>query len=102
MNLDVAREREIRPGTWVTAVVEVSGLSEEEIAVRVKKRVGSVYRWKKKGMEFLDFIGLLAVTELLDEKAERLQSKLSTVGGLPPATAKRLVEEIHAMRGRVH
>lgn len=92
MNVDVARERETRPGSWVEAVLAATNLDEEAVAVRVKKRASTIYRWQNKGIEFLDFVGLLVAAGLFDEESDRLVKRL-TGAGLPQSQALQLVKE---------
>lgn len=64
MHAAVTRDRETRPREWVDAVIDGRGLSVEEVAVLVKKSSSTVWRWRRQGIDYLDWIGLLCLLEL--------------------------------------
>jgi hypothetical protein len=78
--IEMARERETRPAEWVKAVLAVTNLDEDQIAVRVHKRSSTIYRWQKLGIEYLDWIGLLTVVGLIDVDEDRLRGALLEAG----------------------
>lgn len=57
----VARDREMRPGAWVVELMELRGLSVEDVAVLVRKSSSTIWRWRRSGLEYLDWVGLLAL-----------------------------------------
>jgi hypothetical protein len=91
MQLEMAREREMRSGAWVKAVVDGTGLQEEFIATRVKKRTSTIYAWKKKGVEYLDWVGLLSVLGLLNTDDLK---KILVAGGLNDDEIKKVLEDL--------
>lgn len=64
MHPAVTRDRETRPGAWVVEVMDGRGLNAEEVAVLVKKSSSTVWRWRRQGIDYLDWIGLLTLLEL--------------------------------------
>jgi hypothetical protein len=63
MQIDVGREREMIPAAWVTALMEARSLDPMAVAVLTKKHLSTIYGWKRKGIEYLDWIGLLTLLE---------------------------------------
>jgi hypothetical protein len=92
MQTEMARERETRPAAWVKATLEVANLNEEQVANRVKKRVSTIYNWQKKGIEYLDFIGLLTVVDLLHIDDVKLREQL-VAAGLSENDVRKLLED---------
>ena len=66
MHEHVGREREMVPGAWVRDLLLSKGMDAVEIAVLAKKSPSTVYGWQRRGIEYLDWIGLLT---LVDEEA---------------------------------
>lgn len=64
MHTEVARDRETRPGAWVTSLLEKRAMSEEDLAVLVKRSASTVFRWRREGIDYIAWVGVLA---LLDE-----------------------------------
>lgn len=65
MHEHVGREREMVPGEWVHDLLHSKGMDAVEVAVLAKKSPSTVYGWQRRGIEYLDWIGLLT---LLDEE----------------------------------
>lgn len=63
----MGREREMIPGAWVRDLLISKGMDATEIAVVAKKSPSTVYGWQRRGIEYLDWIGLLT---LLDERSD--------------------------------
>jgi hypothetical protein len=61
MSLDVARDRETRPGTWVTALLEARAINEDDLAFLTRRRVATIYRWKRNGIDYISWVGVLAL-----------------------------------------
>ncbi len=60
----VARDRETRPGKWVNELLERRQLQPEDVAVLVRKSSSTIFRWKKRGIDYLDWVGLLCLLGL--------------------------------------
>ncbi len=78
----------------------IVNLDEEQVAVRVHKRASTIYNWQKKGIEFLDWVGLLAVVGLLDVEDEKLLPQLRQAG-LTDDQAVAFVEDRRDARAAV-
>lgn len=61
---EVARERETRPAKWVIDLMDRRGLMVEDVAVLVRKSSSTIWRWRRTGVEYLDWIGLLCLLDL--------------------------------------
>lgn len=73
MHSEVARDRETRPGTYVTAILELKGMSEEDMAVLVKRSSSTIFRWRREGIDYIAWVGVLALLGLpLDWKPAEL------------------------------
>lgn len=59
MQTVVTRERDTRPGAWVKAAMDARGLNEAEVAVRTRRDPSTIHRWKRSGLDFIAWIGLL-------------------------------------------
>lgn len=67
MQTDVGREREMVPGAWVSALMTDKSVGAMDVAFITHKHLTTIYGWQKRGIEYLDWVGLLA---LLDEKPD--------------------------------
>lgn len=66
-HIEVGREREMIPGAWVSALLKEKSVGAMDAAVLTKKHLTTIYGWQRKGVEYLDWCGLLA---LLGEKPD--------------------------------
>lgn len=67
MHTDLGRERDMIPGAWVASLLSEKSLDPMAAAVLTKKHLTTIYKWQKRGIEYLDWCGLL---HLLDEPAD--------------------------------
>lgn len=59
MSTELTRERETRPGKWVQAALDARALDDAHAAVIVGRSPTTIYRWRKGGIDFIAWIGLL-------------------------------------------
>jgi hypothetical protein len=59
MQTAVARERETRPGDWVQAAMDARHTDDAHVAVLVGRHPTTVYRWRKAGIDYVAWVGLL-------------------------------------------
>lgn len=62
MTTDVAtRDRETKPSSWVQAALDARDLSDAKAAVLTHRFPSTIYRWRTKGIDLIDWIGLLTL-----------------------------------------
>ncbi len=89
------RARAKIPGWWVTALLQHLTKNEDDASHDASVSVSTVYRWQAKGIDFLDWRGVLSIYDLPNNwkppKPEAYYAAIAAASprrGRPPADAE--------------
>lgn len=55
---------ETRPGAWVVELMDRLSLRPEDVAVLTRRSQSTVFRWRKRGIDAIEWFGLLSLLGL--------------------------------------